>query len=463
MASIVRRGKTFSVVYYEGTGKDRHQVWNSGLSYTAAKALKAKLEHEGAEKVRTKGEDMTVSEFLYEFIEKYGAKRWVSSTYEGNVGLLENYVHPYLGDKKLKSIRTKTVDDYYDFLLEEAEPATNMGRPRREHVTVSTIHDIHKVVRCAFNLAVKWDYIGSNPFLKATLPEHKEKERKVLEPEQVLKILDFTCRTDYYDYYVMHCAIHLALACTMRGGEIGGLRWDHIDMEKQLVKVDRVIDRVGKATAAKLSKMQILFPFPNLYPGTKTSIVLKQPKTDGSIRDIEVPSSTLQALSVLKKLQNSLKEELGSEGYADYGLVICQANGRPIMTEHLNKKFKDILSELEDPNIDPAEFVFHSLRHTSAAAKLALSHGDYNSIRHAGGWANLEMLTRRYGNHSFANDRLNVAQKMDDFLGGNTPGISTSASNAGQVSTEAAEAALKAILQSNPELLIRVAQSIQNC
>ena len=99
---------------------------------------------------------MTVSEFLYEFVEKYGAKRWVASTYDGNVGLLENYVHPYLGDKKLKSIRTKTVDDYYDFLLEEAEPAANMGRQRREHVTVSTVHDIHKVVRCAFNLAVKW-------------------------------------------------------------------------------------------------------------------------------------------------------------------------------------------------------------------------------------------------------------------------------------------------------------------
>lgn len=37
MASIVRRGKTFSVVHYEGTGKDRHQVWDSGLSYTAEK------------------------------------------------------------------------------------------------------------------------------------------------------------------------------------------------------------------------------------------------------------------------------------------------------------------------------------------------------------------------------------------------------------------------------------------
>lgn len=99
MASIVRRGKTFSVVHYEGTGKDRHQVWDSGLSYTAAKALKAKLEHEGVVKVKAKGDDMTVSEFLYEFVEKYGAKRWVASTYDGNVGLLENYVHPYLGDK----------------------------------------------------------------------------------------------------------------------------------------------------------------------------------------------------------------------------------------------------------------------------------------------------------------------------------------------------------------------------
>ena len=144
------------------------------------------------------------------------------------------------------------------------------------------------------------------------------------------------------------------------------------------------------------------------------------PKTEGSIREIDVPASTMQALAGLRELQENLKKELGPEGYADYGLVICQANGRPVMTEHLNKKFKDILEDLSDPDIDPKDFVFHSLRHTSAAAKLALSHGDYNSVRHAGGWANLEMLTRRYGNHSFANDRLNVAQKMDDFLGGSS-------------------------------------------
>lgn len=33
MASIVKRGKTYSVVYYEGKGSNRHQIWESGLSY----------------------------------------------------------------------------------------------------------------------------------------------------------------------------------------------------------------------------------------------------------------------------------------------------------------------------------------------------------------------------------------------------------------------------------------------
>ena len=75
-------------------------------------------------------------------------------------------------------------------------------------------------------------------------------------------------------------------------------------MVKQRVSIDRVIDHIGKENA-KLPKMQILFTFPNLYPGTKTSIMLKQPKTEGSIREIDVPASTMQALAGLRELQEN--------------------------------------------------------------------------------------------------------------------------------------------------------------
>ena len=164
---------------------------------------------------------------------------------------------PYLGDKKLRSIKTKTVDDYYHFLETEAEPATNMGKPMRDHITAATIHDIHKVLRCAFNLAVRWEYINKNPFLNATLPEHHEKERVILEPEQILKVLEFTNRPEYYDYYLIHCAVLIAIGCTVRGGEIGGLQWDKINFEKQIILFDRAIDRVSKKNM-DMPKMNIL-------------------------------------------------------------------------------------------------------------------------------------------------------------------------------------------------------------
>ena len=190
--------------------------------------------------------DITVNEFLYEFIEKYGTKKWGASSFDGNIGLIENYVRPYLGEKKLRAVKTKTVDDYYNFLETEAEPAMNVGNPMRDHITASTIHDLHKLSRCAFNLAVQREYISKNPFFNENLPEHEEKERVVLSPDQVLRVLEFTCRPDHYDYYTIYCAILIAIGCTTRGGEIGGLQWDRVYYEKCLLNIDKAIDRVSK-------------------------------------------------------------------------------------------------------------------------------------------------------------------------------------------------------------------------
>ena len=94
MASVVKRNGTYSVVYYEGEGKNRHQVWESGLSHKAAQARKAQIEYEVTRNIHIDQNNMTVSDFLHEFLEKYGKEHWVASTYSSNVGLLENYVYP---------------------------------------------------------------------------------------------------------------------------------------------------------------------------------------------------------------------------------------------------------------------------------------------------------------------------------------------------------------------------------
>ncbi len=474
MASIVKRGKAYAIVYTEGEGKNKHQVWESGLSYNAAKSRKAQLEYEFSQNIHVDQIELTVREFLHEFIEKYGEQKWVASTYDGNVGLLENYVYPYLGDKKLRSIRTKTVVDYYHFLLNEAEPVVNPGKTKRDRLTPSIIHDIHKVLRCAFNLAVKWEYIAKNPFLNATLPEHKEKKRQALTPEQLHKVMEFTDRPEIYDFYVIHCAIQLAFACSMRGGEVGGAQWEKFSAETQMLYIDRVIDRVDKKLVEKLPKMDIMFKFPNLYPGTRTIVVLKQPKTEGSIRNVYLPDTVVQKLMVLRRLQGKYKEELGLDGYSDYDMIICQANGRPLMTEHLNKRFKDILEQMGDPDINLDEVVFHSIRHTSAGVKLKLSNGDVKAVQGDGGWNTPEMVTRRYA-HILDEDRRHLSNEMEkkfykkdkaskDKLPVRTKPASEPAPipKATQETPPALDVnAIAAALTSNPNLLMQVLQSVQ--
>ena len=454
MASIVKRGKTYSVVFYEGVDKDRHQVWESGLSYTAAKARKAKLELEEAENTHVDQNNITVGQFLDEFVEKYGVKKWVASTYDGNVGLLRNYVYPYWGERKLRSIRTKTVDDFYHFLQHEAEPAANMGKPRRERISPSTIHDIHKVIRCAFNLAVRWEYIAQNPFRNATLPDHKEKKRQALTPEQICRVLEFTDRPEIYDYYVMHCAIQLAFACCMRGGEVGGAQWERFRAEEQVLFIDRVIDRVEKDLLKKLSKMEVLYKFPNLYPGTKTVIVLKQPKTDGSIRNVYIPDTVVQKLGALKSMQEELRADFGEDGYMDYGLIISQANGRPIMTEHLNKRFKDILADMGASDICLDDIVFHSIRHTSAGMKLKLSHGDLKTVQAEGGWNTSDMVTKRYA-HVIDEDRRKLAAEMERTFYGNGKEKEPHEGLPDDLQT------LMELAKNSPELLTQFIQSVQ--
>jgi hypothetical protein len=176
-----------------------------------------------------------------------------------------------------------------------------------------------------------------------------------------------------------------------------------------------------------------MFKFPNLYPGTRTVIVLKQPKTEGSIRNVYTPETVTQKLMVLKRLQEKLKQELGNDGYMDYDLIICQANGRPIMTEHLNKRFKDILVAMGDPDIDVDDVVFHSIWHTSTGVKLKLSKGDLKAVQGDGGWNTPDMVTKRYA-HILDEDRRNLAAEMEAKFyrggGANTPLAYTLAGNA---------------------------------
>ena len=153
MASIVKRGKHYCVVYNYQTEKgDRKQKWESYRTKAEAEQRRHDIEY-----AKSKGElnirsCTTVEELIREYIELYGKNKWALSTYTSNVGLFENYIIPTLGKMKLSDVTSRVIEQYYRSLLEtDMVPPMRFGKPMKQKnpqkVTPSLIREIHKLLR----------------------------------------------------------------------------------------------------------------------------------------------------------------------------------------------------------------------------------------------------------------------------------------------------------------------------
>lgn len=199
----------------------------------------------------------------------------------------------------------------------------------------------------------------------------------------------------------------------MRLGEILGLQWSNVcvqDGEEARLWVDRELNRCSNESIAKLetvNRSTVLLKFPKVMPkkGT-TTLVLKAPKTESSVRMIYLPKAVVEELRVIKAKQEEYKRLLGEE-YHDYGLVVAQMNGHPYEHRVIDKQFARLI---KDNHFKPV--VFHSLRNSSTSLKLKLSRGNIKAVQGDTGHAEARMVTDTYA-RSFDADRKLIAQEMD--------------------------------------------------
>lgn len=357
-------------------------------------------------------ETMTVSQLMSEYVKLYGLSHWSVDTLSCNRHRIDDYIIPYIGDVPIKSLTTHRLEQFY--LMLQAEPAVRRKGREDEEATVSlsVIEKVHSLIRNALNQAIRWDYLrGSNPANAVELTSRKVQPRDVWSDQEAQYALSIC--TDP----VLKLCLYLALGCSMRIGEILGLTWDCVHIDKSLLQsgdaflsVEKELRRVSKRSAAELKKRgrdDIFFTFPPLKQTTSTTIlVLKTPKTESSVRNIFVPETVATALQEMRQNQNVLKAELSTE-YQDFQLVVAQNNGRPYEEHIIAQKLKLLISE---HNLKPV--VFHSLRHCSTSVKLKISGGDIKAVQGDTGHAQANMVTDVYS-HIMNGGRKRLAKKMD--------------------------------------------------
>lgn len=409
MASIIKRGKSFAVVYeYKDTEGTKRQKWETFPTKREAAVRKAEVENQQNKGTFIPPANTTVQEFLVDFVEMYGSKRWGLSVYEANTGLIRNYINPILGEYNVQDINRRVVDRFVMELQKTRPVETNNRKARTEFLPPCTIEKICKLLHCAFHQAVRWDMVPKNPFEDALLPKKEKKTRAIWTAEIIRKALD-NCSDGK-----LYIAINLAFACSLRMGEITGLTWDcvHISdadiaQDNAHIIVNKELARVSQKALKALGDEDVIFMFPRLvYGNSATRLVLKHPKTESSNRTVWLPKTLAYILRDWKAKQDKLKEFMGEE-YTDYNLVLALETGRPCEDRVIGNQFARLKKSAGLPDV-----VFHSLRHSSTTYKLKLNHGDIKATQGDTGHAQASMVTEVYA-HILDEERKINAQKFE--------------------------------------------------
>ena len=452
MASIVKRKNKYAVVY---TCKDENgvqrQKWETFATNAEAKKRKAQVEYQQNSGNFIVPSAKTVRELLEEYVSIYGVNTWALSTYEGRRGLIDNYINPIIGDMKLDSLTPRTMDRYYRNLLSVKSKPRPYQSARNEFLSPRTVKEIHKLLRNAFNQAVKWELMARNPVAHATLPKSETKPRDIWTADTLFHALEL-CDDD-----LLKLALNLAFSCSLRMGEMLALTWDCIDITPESMEsgrasiyVNKELQRVQRESLQALDGKGVIKMFPARLASRHTALVLKEPKTKTSVRRVFLPKTVAEMLAERHREIEDMKELFGEE-YTDYDLVFCSPMGTPIEGQVINRALNKLIEDNNLPKV-----VFHSLRHSSITYKLKLNGGDMKSVQGDSGHAQVKMVADVYS-HIIDEDRRLNAQRFEEAFYSGQGNATPTVGQADQTAT-VLEKDTAGNGESDQELLLRLLQ-----
>lgn len=392
MASIVKRGNSFAVVYgyknKEGVYKQKWETYHS-----EEHALKRKEELENP--ITTLRPSLKIDCFddlLDEYIQLHGQLKWSYHTYDSRTRLCSCYIRPVLGKVSIARIDRHLLSRFFAGLK-----VNSLDSP-----TSITLFEIYKLLHSVFQQAAHWGYFQENLMSHIKLKAPFYPQRKTLSPGEIACAINYALAQQDLRSAIL---IHLAFSCSMRKGEILGLCWEDIDFANGTISVSKELARVSKKGLNFLGTADVYHTYP-CRTSSKSQLVLKAPKTSSSIRTVYMSSS----LAILLSKWRDRLCDFDAAVSGPYHLVLTQGNGHPLCPRKCNRDYNALLSAAKLP-----ETTFHSLRHSSTAYKLILSGGNIKAVQGDTGHAQPRMVLSIYAkvnNH----DRRQMAEELEsDF------------------------------------------------
>jgi integrase len=300
----------------------------------------------------------SVSEMLDRWMAHIQTQGRAESTLARYQSCISANVKPYLGAKAITKVGPADLDRFYAQL-------TKTG------LAPLSIRKSHTILSAAFNQAVRWGWIDSNPVLRASPPAVRGAE--ILPPtRQELKRLLEACASDHQD---LGSLIYLAATTGARRGELCGLRWADVDLDLATLTIARSISDANQIVSVK---------------DTKTH----------QARRIALDPTTV---SVLRVHRQHVQERAIEAGARLSPVAYVWSQDLDAATPYRPDRITGAFRTLRD-RLDMSHVTFHSLRHFTATT-LAASGVGIRTIAGRLGHANPGITLRTYAHFLDAADR----------------------------------------------------------
>lgn len=284
------------------------------------------------------------------------------STYSAYCLLLTNHIVPYFGTK------TEFVEaDVQQFVL----------RSLAKGLSEKTIKDIIVVIKMIQKFGAKSKMIPLNQIDVLFPASSIKKGIEVMSKDNQRKLFEYL--KDNFSF--KNLGIVICLCTGLRIGELCALRWNDFDMDNNIVKIRHTVQRLYVVDE------EVRY----------TKIVVNEPKTKESNRDIPLSSELLKIIKPLMKVVNG-------------DFYVLSNDEKPIEPRTYRNYYKRILKKLDIPYLK-----FHGLRH-SFATRCIESKNNVKTVSVILGHSNIATTMNLYVHPDNAEKKRCIEKMLRDIM-----------------------------------------------
>ena len=146
--------------------------------------------------------------------------KWAPQTYQSNLGTVQNLIIPYIGDMQMQKLKPYHLEDLYATLGKmpcgqyyEGKKQVLSEKQQQRLLSGTTIHEVHRLLRTAFQYAVEWGILIKSP-VPVDSPKKSIQERAIWNADEMWAALASM------EDPILHLAVHLTLVGALREGEV---------------------------------------------------------------------------------------------------------------------------------------------------------------------------------------------------------------------------------------------------